>query len=42
VNTICLCIQTSDTTIAQKPDLIRRFVAATRQSFEAAASDPEA
>jgi NitT/TauT family transport system substrate-binding protein len=42
VNTIGLCIQTSEATIAQHPDLIGRFIAATRQSFEAAAADPEA
>jgi NitT/TauT family transport system substrate-binding protein len=42
VNTVGLCIEASAATIAQKPDLIRRFVAATRQSFEAARADPEA
>ena len=42
VNTVGLCIEASDSTIAQKPDLIRRFVAATRQSFDAARADPEA
>jgi NitT/TauT family transport system substrate-binding protein len=42
VNTVGLCIHASDTTIAQKPDLVRRFVLATRQSFEAARADPEA
>ena len=42
VNTVGLCIHASDSTIANKPDLIRRFVLATRQSFEAARADPEA
>lgn len=41
VNTVGLCIHASETTIAQKPDLVRRFVLATRQSFEAARADPE-
>lgn len=42
VNTVGLCIHASDSTIAANPDLVRRFIAATRESFEAAASDPEA
>jgi NitT/TauT family transport system substrate-binding protein len=42
VNTVGLCIEASETTIAQNPDLVRRFVQATRQSFEAAGADPEA
>jgi NitT/TauT family transport system substrate-binding protein len=41
VNTVGLCIHASEATIAEKPDLIRRFVVATRRSFEAAAADPE-
>lgn len=42
VNTVGLCIHASETTIANNPDLVRRFVAATREAFEAAKADPEA
>lgn len=42
VNTVGLCIHASETTIAKNPDLVRRFVAATREAFEAARADPAA
>src|SRR5260370_22905531 len=42
VNTVGLCIQASEPTIAKNPDLVRRFIAATRASFELAQADPEA
>lgn len=42
VNTVGLCIHASDATIAKNPDLVRRFVAATRMAFEAAKADPAA
>ena len=42
VNTVGLCIHASDATINGNPDLVRRFIAATRESFEAAQADPEA
>jgi ABC-type nitrate/sulfonate/bicarbonate transport system substrate-binding protein len=32
----------AETTIANNPDLVRRFVAGTREAFEAAKADPEA
>ena len=42
VNTVGLCIHASEETIAKNPDLVRRFVAATRAAFEAAQANPEA
>jgi NitT/TauT family transport system substrate-binding protein len=42
VNTVGLCIEASEETIAKSPDLVRRFVSATQRSFEAARADPEA
>jgi NitT/TauT family transport system substrate-binding protein len=42
VNSIGLAILTSADTEQTKPDLVRRFVAATRASFELAAKDPDA
>ena len=42
VNTVGLCIHASETTIVNNPALVRRFVAATREAFEAAKADPEA
>jgi NitT/TauT family transport system substrate-binding protein len=42
VNTVGLCIHAAESTIAKNPDLIRRFIAATRQAFDAARADPEA
>ena len=42
VNTVGLCIHAADATIAGKPDLVRRFVAATREAFEAARANPAA
>jgi NitT/TauT family transport system substrate-binding protein len=41
-NTVGLTIFTQTDTIADNPDLVRRFVAATVRSFEAAIADPEA
>src|SRR5260370_7356099 len=41
VNTVGLCIQASETTIAKNPDLVRRFIAATRPSFDLAQADPD-
>lgn len=41
-NTVGLTILTQDATIAGKPDLVRRFIAATQKSWEAAKADPDA
>ncbi len=41
-NTVGLTIFTHTDTIEQNPDLVRRFVAATVRSFEAALAEPEA
>jgi NitT/TauT family transport system substrate-binding protein len=41
-NTVGLTILTQDATIASKPDLVRRFVAATQKSWAAAQKDPDA
>ena len=41
-NTVGLTILTQDATIESKPDLVRRFVAATQKSWEAARTDPDA
>ena len=41
-NTVGLTILTQDATITGKPDLVRRFVAATQKSWEAAKADPDA
>ncbi len=41
-NTVGLTILTQDATIADKPDLVRRFVAATQKAWEAAKTDPDA
>src|SRR6185437_2594451 len=37
-----LTILTQDATIASKPDLVRRFIAATQKSWQAAKDDPDA
>ena len=42
VNTVGLAIHTSTDTIARNPDLVRRFIAATREAFEAAQASPDA
>jgi NitT/TauT family transport system substrate-binding protein len=42
VNTEGLAILASQDTLARSPDLVRRFVKATRLAFEAAQQDPEA
>ncbi len=42
VNTMGLAIVASKDTVAKSPDMVRRFVAATRMAFEAAEQDPEA
>jgi NitT/TauT family transport system substrate-binding protein len=42
INTVGLTILTQDATIAGKPDLVRRFVAATQKSWVAAQADPDA
>jgi NitT/TauT family transport system substrate-binding protein len=42
VNSIGLAILATNDTIKGNPDLVRRFVAATRASFELAAKDPDA
>ena len=42
VNTMGLAIVASRDTVAKSPDLVRRFVAATRMAFEAAEQDQEA
>jgi NitT/TauT family transport system substrate-binding protein len=41
-NTVGLTILTQDATIAAKPDLVRRFVAATQRSWQAAKAEPDA
>ena len=41
-NTVGLTILTQDATIASKPDLVRRFIAATQKSWVAAQKDPDA
>ncbi len=41
-NTVGLTILTQDATIASKPDLVRRFIAATQKSWAAARQDPNA
>ena len=41
-NTVGLTILTQDATIASKPDLVRRFIAATQKSWAAAQKDPDA
>jgi NitT/TauT family transport system substrate-binding protein len=42
LNTVGLTIHTHRDTIAQNPDLVRRFARATVRAFEAAIADPEA
>ncbi len=42
VNTIGLTIQTNQATIDKNPDLVKRFVAATQESYAAAKADPDA
>jgi NitT/TauT family transport system substrate-binding protein len=42
VNTVGLSIIAHEDTIAEKGDLIKRFVAAVRRSYEAAQNDPDA
>ena len=42
VNTVGLTILTQDATIAARPELVRRFVAATQKSWAAAKADPDA
>ncbi len=42
VNTIGLAIHASQDTIAKNPDMVRRFITATRQAFEMAEADPAA
>jgi NitT/TauT family transport system substrate-binding protein len=42
VDTIGLMILASHDTIANKPDMVRRFILATRMPFQAAEKDPEA
>ncbi|UFN49445.1 ABC transporter substrate-binding protein [Roseomonas sp. OT10] len=42
VNTVGLAIHTTRETQARNPDLVRRFVAATRRAFEQAEREPEA
>ena len=42
INTVGLTILTQDATIAAKPELVRRFVAATQKSWAAAKADPDA
>jgi NitT/TauT family transport system substrate-binding protein len=41
-NTVGLTILSQDATIASKPDLVRRFIAATQKSWAAAQKDPDA
>lgn len=41
-NTVGLTILTQDATIKSKPDLVRRFIAATQKSWQAAKDDPDA
>ncbi len=42
VNTEGLAIHTTRDTLRDKPDMVRRFILATRESFEAAMADPAA
>ncbi len=42
VNTIGLAIHTTRDTLQKNPDLVRRFIKATRASFELAMADPDA
>jgi NitT/TauT family transport system substrate-binding protein len=42
VNTVGMTIHAHEDTIAEKPDLVRRFVAASVRSWQAAQEDPEA
>ncbi len=42
VNTEGLAIHTTRDTLRDKPDMVRRFILATRESFEAAEADPVA
>jgi NitT/TauT family transport system substrate-binding protein len=42
VNTMGLCILAAKSTVEKNPDLVRRFIAATRESYEAAMADPAA
>jgi NitT/TauT family transport system substrate-binding protein len=42
VNTEGLAIHAARDTLEKKPDIVRRFVVATRQAFDAAIADPEA
>ncbi len=42
VNTEGLAIHTTRDTLRDKPDMVRRFILATRESFEAAEADPAA
>ena len=42
VNTMGLCILTAKATAEKSPDLVRRFVAATRLAYDAAIAHPEA
>lgn len=41
-NTLTVSVFTNDKVIAEKPDLVRRFVKATERSWKAAMADPEA
>ena len=42
VNTIGLTIQTNQSTIDSNPDLVKRFVQATQESYDAAKAEPDA
>lgn len=42
VNQVGYCISTHNDTIANKPDLVKRFVAATVEAYKAAEADPDA
>ena len=42
VNTVGLAIVAATSTMTEHPDLVRRFVKATREAYEAAEKDPEA
>ena len=42
INTVGLTILTQDATIVARPELVRRFVAATQKSWAAAKADPDA
>jgi NitT/TauT family transport system substrate-binding protein len=41
-NTLTVSAFTSDKVLAEKPDLVRRFVRATERSWKAAMADPDA